>query len=151
MTTKSDGTGAGDPLRSNQVGVADVFRTLKRSPLLFFVLAAAVVYTVNMLALLNEPDEPQYHAEALVVANELGIRVDAFPRTAVAIFNGGTVATLAAERAGTGISPDKLIPDIVTVEPVEGTGVVEIDAVHEDPDTAALYANVAGQAAPPKA
>ena len=146
MTTKSDGTGAGDPLLSNQVGVSDVLRTLKRSPLLFFVLAAAIVYSVNMLALLNEPDEPQYHAEALVVANELGIRVDAFPRTAVAIFNGGTVAALAAERAGTGISPDKLIPDIVTVEPVEGTGVVEVDAIHEDPDTAALYANVTGQA-----
>jgi len=129
-----------------QVGFFDVVAILRRHKWSFLALTAVIIYAINMVALILEPDGPQYHAEALVVATELELRVESFPRTAVAIFNGGTVASLAAERSGTGISPDVLIPEIVNVEPVENTAVLEIDAIHGDPELAALYANVVGQA-----
>jgi hypothetical protein len=112
----------------------------------FLLLALIVISAVNFVAWIVEPDEPLYHAEALVVASQLEIRVESFPRTAVAIFNGGTVAALTVERVGTGVLPTDLIPDIVTAEPLENTWVVKIDALHPDPELAALYANAAGQA-----
>ncbi|MDF1596564.1 MAG: hypothetical protein P1T08_10800 [Acidimicrobiia bacterium] len=131
---------------SVQVGPLDIVTTLRRGWLQFLLLALIVISAVNFVAWIVEPDEPLYHAEALVVASQLEIRVESFPRTAVAIFNGGTVAALAAERAGTGILPADLIPDIVTAEPLENTWVVGIEALHPDPELAALYANAAGQA-----
>lgn len=112
----------------------------------FTIVAVLVMASIITISQLRQPNEPQYQTEALVVATELEIRIDSFPRTAVAIFNGGTVANLAAQRAGTGIDPRDLIPHIVMIEPVENTSVVEIDAIHPDPELAALYANAAGQA-----
>lgn len=124
----------------------DIASTLRYNKWKFIGLALVVIASLNIIAMSREPDVPQYKAKALVVASELAIRVDAFPRTAVAIFNGGTVARLAANYAGTGISPDDLIPAIVDITPVENTSVVDIDAIHPDPELAALYANAAGRA-----
>jgi predicted flap endonuclease-1-like 5' DNA nuclease len=81
-----------------------------------------------------------------VIATELEIRIESLPRTAVAIFNAPTVAARAVELAGTDIAPDDLIPAVVQVNPLENTGVIEIDAQHPDPELAALYANSAGRA-----
>lgn len=124
----------------------DVASTLRLNKWKFISLFLVVVASLNVVALAREPDVPLYKTEALVVASELAIRVDGLPRTAVAIFNGGTVARLAANYAGTGISPDDLIPAIVNITPVENTPVLEIDAIHPDPELAALYANAAGRA-----
>jgi len=124
----------------------DIASTLRYNKWKFIGLAIVVVASLNVIALSREPDVPQYKAKALVVASELAIRVDAFPRTAVAIFNGGTVARLTASYAGTGIAPEDLIPGIVDITPVENTSVVDIDAIHADPELAALYANAAGRA-----
>ena len=124
----------------------DVLTTLRLNAGKFLAVLAVAIAALNVVAGMREPRTPLYKTEALVVASELGIRVDAFPRTAVAIFNGGTVARLAASYAGTGISPDDLIPAIVDIAPVENTSVVEIDAIHPDPELAALYANAAGRA-----
>ncbi len=124
----------------------DVASTLRLNKWKFIGLFLLVVASLNVVALAREPDVPLYKTEALVVASELAIRVDGLPRTAVAIFNGGTVARLAANYAGTGISPDDLIPAIVNITPVENTPVLEIDAIHPDPELAALYANAAGRA-----
>lgn len=124
----------------------DIASTLRYNKWKFIGLALVVIASLNVIAMSREPDVPQYKAKALVVASELEIRIDAFPRTAVAIFNGGTVARLAANYAGTGISPEDLIPGIVDITPVENTSVVDIDAIHPDPELAALYANAAGRA-----
>ncbi len=124
----------------------DVASTLRLNKWKFISLFLVVVASLNVVVLAREPDVPLYKTEALVVASELAIRVDGLPRTAVAIFNGGTVARLAANYAGTGISPDDLIPAIVNITPVENTPVLEIDAIHPDPELAALYANAAGRA-----
>lgn len=124
----------------------DIASTLRYNKWKFVGLAIVVVVGLNVIALSREPDVPQYKAKALVIASELAIRVDALPRTAVAIFNGGTVARLAASYAGTGISPEDLIPGIVDITPVENTSVVDVDAIHPDPKLAALYANSAGRA-----
>ena len=124
----------------------DVASTLRLNKWKFIALFVVVVATLNIVALAREPDVPLYKTKALVVASELAIRVDGLPRTAVAIFNGGTVARLAANYAGTGISPDDLIPAIVDISPVEGTTVLDIEAIHPDPELAALYANAAGRA-----
>ena len=91
----------------------DVASTLRLNKWKFIALFVVVVATLNIVALAREPDVPLYKTKALVVASELAIRVDGLPRTAVAIFNGGTVARLAANYAGTGISPDDLIPAIL--------------------------------------
>lgn len=141
QSAASDQSGAAE-----QVRVFDVASTLGRYRWRFLLLAVAIIAGVNVVAIAREPDEPLYHTEALVVASDLQIRVESFPRTAAAIFNAGTVAELTAARSGTGIDPDDLIPDIIDVQPVENTTVVEIDAYHPDPETAALYANLAGQA-----
>lgn len=124
----------------------DVASTLRLNKWKFIGLFLAVIASLNVVALAREPDAPLYKTKALVVASELAIRVDGLPRTAVAIFNAGTVARLAASYAGTGISPDELIPAIVDITPVEGTTVLDIDAIHPDPELAALYANAAGRA-----
>ncbi|MDH3193186.1 MAG: helix-hairpin-helix domain-containing protein [Acidimicrobiia bacterium] len=131
---------------SQQVKFMDVASTLRLNKRKFITVFLVVVATLNVVALAREPDVPLYKTKALVVASELAIRVDGLPRTAVAIFNGGTVARLAANYAGTGISPDDLIPAIVDISPVEGTTVLEIEAIHPDPELAALYANAAGRA-----
>lgn len=120
--------------------------TLKYNKWKFIMTAVVVIVGLNAVAVAREPDAPQYKASALVLASDLAIRVDTFPRTAVAIFNGGTVARLAANYAGTGIAPEDLIPEIVSISPVENTAVVDIDAIHPDPQLAALYANAAGRA-----
>lgn len=124
----------------------DIASTLRYNIWKFIGLILVVVTGLNVIALSRESDVPLYKAKALVIASELAIRPDALPRTAVAIFNGGTVARLAANYAGTGIAPEDLVPDIVDITPVEGTSVVDIDAIHPDPALAALYANAAGRA-----
>jgi hypothetical protein len=106
----------------------------------------AVTIAVIAIGELSRPDEPVYHAEALVVANELAIRVESLPRTAVAIFDSSSVAELAATLSGTEIDPDYLIREIVSAEPVENTNVIKVDAIHTDPELAALYANAAAEA-----
>ncbi len=139
-------TAVGVAAPSEQVKFMDVASTVRLNKWKFLVLVVAVIAGLNVVSMAREPDVPLYKTKALVLASELAIRVDAFPRTAVAIFNGGTVARLAANYAGTGISPDDLIPAVVDITPVENTGVVEIDAIHPDPELAAVYANAAGRA-----
>jgi uncharacterized protein involved in exopolysaccharide biosynthesis len=92
------------------------------------------------------PGESEYSAKALVVATQLEIRVENLPRTAAAIFDGGQVARLAAQRSATGIDPDDLIPDIVDLDPVENTQVLEITARHPEAELASRYANVVADA-----
>lgn len=87
-----------------------------------------------------------YEAEALVVATELEARIDTFPGTASAIFEGGAVAEQAAVLSGTGVDPDDLIPDAVDIEPVAGTAVVKVRGLHANPDLAAIYANATAHA-----
>lgn len=106
----------------------------------------AVALAVVAIGELSRPNEPVYHAESLVVANELAIRVESLPRTAVAIFNSSGVAELAVSLSGTEVDPDYLIREIVNAEPVENTNVIEVDAMHTDPELAAAYANAAGEA-----
>ena len=106
----------------------------------------AVAIAVVTIGELSRPAEPVYHAEAIVVANELAIRVESLPRTAVAIFNSSGVAELAASLSGTEVDPDYLIREIVNAEPIENTNVIEVDAMHTDPELAAAYANAAGEA-----
>lgn len=128
------------------VSVADVTALMRRHRGKFAGLAAAIIIVVSTIGYFATSGEPYYEAEALVIATELEIRIESLPRTAVAIFNGGTVAVRAALLSGTGINPDDLIPAIVEVNPLENTGVIEIDARHPDPELAALYANSAGRA-----
>jgi hypothetical protein len=128
------------------VNVADVMALMRRHRVRFAALAAAIVVLVTTIGYITTSREPYYETEALVIATELEIRIESLPRTAVAIFNAGTVATKAAQLAGTGIDPDDLIPGIVQVNPLENTGVIEITAQHPDPELAALYANSAGAA-----
>lgn len=106
----------------------------------------AILIAVAAAAVVASNQRPTYEAEALVVASELGIRVESFPGTASAIFEGGPVAELTAATAGTGIDPDDLIPEIVMVSPIENTAVVAITALHTDPVLAQTYANAAAEA-----
>ena len=119
---------------------------LRRHWLVLIGLGLAVVIAVVTIGELSRSAEPVYHAEALVVANELAIRVESLPRTAVAIFNSSSVTELAATLSGTDIDPDYLFREIVSAEPVENTNVIEVDAVHTDPELAAAYANAAAEA-----
>lgn len=131
---------------SDVVSVTDVIELMRAHRVRFASLAVAIVIAVTTVGYLATSTEPYYETEALVIATELEIRVDSLPRTAVAIFNGGTVAARAVELAGTDLDPDDLIPWIVEAQPLENTGVIEIDARHPDPELAAAYANAAGRA-----
>lgn len=109
-------------------------------------IGVTVAIAVVAIGELSRPNEPVYHAESLVVANELAIRVESLPRTAVAIFNSSGVAELAVSLSGTEVDADHLFREIVSAEPVENTNVIEVDAIHADPELAAAYANAAGEA-----
>lgn len=117
---------------------------LRRRMWLWVLLIVAIAATIVIAATASA--ETLYEADALVVATELEVRVDAFPGTATAIFEGSAVAEAAAAAANTGISADDLIPDIVDISPVDGTAVVEVFAKHPNPELAALYANAGAQA-----
>ena len=119
---------------------------LRRYWMVFVGLGLVVAVAVIAIGELSRSDQPQYHTEALIVANELEIRVDALPKTAVAIFETAATANRIAELSGTGIDPGSLIPAIVRAEPVETTGVIEIDATYSDPELAAIYANTGAEA-----
>jgi capsular polysaccharide biosynthesis protein len=106
----------------------------------------AVLIAVAAAAVVGVNQQTLYEAEALAVASELEIRVESFPGTVTAIFEGGPVAEITAANAGTGIDPDDLIPEIITVSPIENTGVVAINALHPDPELAQRYANAAADA-----
>lgn len=131
---------------SDVVSVTDVIGLIRAHRGKFAGLAVAIVIAVTTVGYLATSTEPYYETEALVIATELEIRVESLPRTAVAIFNGGTVAARTVELAGTDLDPDDLIPGIVVAQPLENTGVIEIDARHPDPELAAQYANAAGTA-----
>ncbi len=118
----------------------------RRRWLVLLGIGLAVAIAVVTIGELSRPAEPVYHAEALVVANELAIRVESLPRTAVAIFNSSGVAELAVSLSGTDVDPDYLFRKIVSAEPVENTNVIKVDSVHTDPELAAAYANAAGEA-----
>jgi len=106
----------------------------------------AVLIAVGAAAIVSANQQTMYKAEALAVASELEIRVESFPGTATAIFEGGRVAGITATNAGTGINPDDLVPEIITVSPIENTAVIEIAALHSDPELAQIYANAAADA-----
>ena len=123
---------------------AEFTSLLRRWLWLWAILVVGVTAAVVISSTVD--NETLYKTEALVVATELTVRVDSFPGTATAIFEGGTVAELAADRAGTGIDPNDLIPDIATISPVDGTSVIRVRALHQDPNLAALYANASAEA-----
>lgn len=123
---------------SRPVTLSGVLRTHRYA---FAGVALLVVVMVGIIGELARPDRPQYHAEALVVANELEVRVESLPKTAVAVFETSATADQIAELAGTGVDSTTLIPEIVRAEPVETTPVIEIEATHHDPELAAVYAN----------
>lgn len=130
-----------------QVLARDAPLILRRHAGAVLTIALVTVMAVNVVFFIRRADGPQYVAEALVVASEgLEIRVDSFPRTATGLFNGRAVADLTADYAGTGLAPDAIIPDIVSIRDGAGSGVVELVATHSDPELAALYANSAGRA-----
>lgn len=88
-------------------------------------------------------DTEGFRATALVVATELQIKVEQLPRFASTLFEAGTVARETAARADVDVAPDGLIPERVTVEPIEGTILVRVAAVDRDPAVAARLANAA--------
>jgi hypothetical protein len=123
---------------------AEFTSLLRRRLWLWAILIVAITATITTTVIVDA--ETLYQAEALVVATELEVRVDAFPGTATAIFEGGTVAEVAAVAAATGISAEDLIPDVVDMSPIDGTAVVEVIATHPNPELAALYANATAAA-----
>ena len=120
---------------------------LRREWWRLLILMVSVFTLVNVLALMRGPGDERYHAQALVVASQdMEGRIDTFTRTAVGIFSAGSVAELAAEYSDTNTLPADLIPGIVTISPVEDSAVLEVDAIHSNPELAARYANATSRA-----
>ncbi|HEX9888842.1 MAG TPA: hypothetical protein VGA69_05155 [Nitriliruptorales bacterium] len=110
------------------------------------VLGAALLGAWRGPDLLADSDEPVYETAALVVAAQLEVRPELLPKTAVALFEAGAVASRTVMATGVGTSPKDLIPGVVRVEPVESSVVIEVIARHADPVLAAELANAAATA-----
>ena len=99
-----------------------------------------------MVALAREPDVPLYKTEALVVASELAIRVDGLPPDRSRYLQWWDGRSSGCELCRYGHFPGRFDSGHSEHHPVENTPVLEIDAIHPDPELAALYANAAGRA-----
>jgi capsular polysaccharide biosynthesis protein len=86
--------------------------------------------------------EQPYEATALVVARHLNVSVQQLPRFGEAIFNSSSVSRLAVDEGNLGVDPENLIPGKVTLRPIQDTVLFEVRAVDQDPDQAAVLANV---------
>jgi hypothetical protein len=111
------------------------------------VVIGATLLTAVAVAVIAPPAEgDEYHAAALVVAQELdGVRAEHLPRMAEAIFSGNNVAQETVRRTGLPIRSDELVPDHAWVEVVEGTVVMRVIGAAEDPRLAASIATTAAE------
>jgi capsular polysaccharide biosynthesis protein len=87
-----------------------------------------------------------YESSALIVAQELQIKPEQLPRTADAVFNGGSVAATVAEELGDPSLANRLIPSRIRLEPLNDTIALRIVGRSTDPDGAARYANLGADA-----
>jgi hypothetical protein len=116
----------------------------------YAVLVAVIVgFTMGLVATVFVPSTEEidiYRAEALVIAQELGGRVDEIPKSAKAIFEGGGVADRAVSEGGLPFAAEDLIPVSADVEPIDGTPLVRVVGRDADPQLAARIANAAALA-----
>jgi hypothetical protein len=111
------------------------------------VVGATLVVTVMVTSVAPGPEPDEYHSVALVVAQELeGIRPEHLPRLAEAIFTGNNVAQQTIRELDLPIRPEDLVPDHARIEVLEGTVVIRVIGVSQDPRTAADVANAASEA-----
>lgn len=114
------------------------------------VLVAALATTLT-LALTGPADgvlspDRSYEASALVVARQLTIRPEQFPRAAEAVFTGGSVAEVVADQLGGDVDPGFVIPDLVRLEPVTDTIALRVIGRSASPARAAVIANLTADA-----
>jgi capsular polysaccharide biosynthesis protein len=92
-------------------------------------------------------DTDQYEASALVIAKDVPSRGDArilaeqLPRLGEAVFTAGSVADRAVAFGTLPFTREQLIPDHAVLEPLEGTIVLRVKGIADDPGLAAMIAN----------
>lgn len=101
---------------------------------------AAVALSISRPA--NGGDR-MYEAAALVVATTLEINSLQLPRTVDAVFNAGSVAESVSSELPYAGPPNRLIPDIIRLEPLNDTIAVRVVGRSAEPSVAADLANVA--------
>ena len=113
-----------------------------------WVLAATALITV--LAVTVSPRAPgaesRYETTAVIVAQQLTIRPEGFPRFAEAVFSTGAVRENAVSIGSLPYEPDDLIPERADLQPFENTVALAVVGRDEDPRLAARIANGVAEA-----
>ena len=104
-------------------------------------MAALVAVTALSWFLIDRTRSVSYQASALVIAKDLGIKIEELPKTAEAIFGAGPVAERAVELGDLPFQPRQLIPRHIALSPVEGTVFLKVVAVDADAVLASRMAN----------
>jgi hypothetical protein len=106
---------------------------------------AAVTILVTVLAVTVSPRAPgsetRYETTAVIVAQQLTIRPEGFPRFAEAVFSTGAVRENAVSLGNLPYEPDDLIPERADLRPFENTVALAVVGRDEDPRLAARIAN----------
>ena len=105
----------------------------------------AISALVTVLAVTVSPRSPssetQYETSAVIVAQQLAIRPEGFPRFAEAVFSTGAVRENAVAIGNLPYEPDDLIPERADLRPFENTVALAVVGRDEDPRLAARIAN----------
>lgn len=116
------------------------------APIIAATVAIAVALTLSGPARALFASTPSYESSALIVAQELQIKPEQLPRTAEAVFNGGSVAAAVADELGDPSLANRLIPRRIRLEPLNDTIALRIVGRSDDPDRAARFANLGADA-----
>lgn len=108
-------------------------------PLVMLVLMAVAL---SLVVQSNGPGKT-YEASALVVATTLEINPLQLPRTVDAVFKGGSVAESVASKLPYAGPANRIVPDVVRVEPMNDTIVVRVIGRNTEREKAAELADVA--------
>lgn len=110
-------------------------------------LIALCIAVLGLLAPILQSSQPRaYEAEALIVAEQLGLSSEALPRYGEAVFNSGAVALAVASNPAVDSNAAELIPSRLQIETAQDSVVFRVVGQDEDPQTAAFLANTAAAA-----
>lgn len=87
-----------------------------------------------------------YEATSVVVAKRLAVSPLSLPRFGAVVFEAGAVARAVIGKEALHLSPDRLIPAKISMQPVQGTILFQVTARDPSAQSAARLANVAADA-----
>lgn len=118
---------------------------MRRYAVPLVLVVAASAFALNVLVPSDAADE--YRASALVVANNVdGISAEHLPRMAETVFTGQNVSREAVESGGLPFTPEEFLEDHTEIETFDGTVVIRVNGLAEDPELAARTANAGAEA-----